>query len=324
MFFKDLEKSLAGNTIRMVYPEGVDERIIKAAAELAEGGIISPVVIGKPEDVKALAADAGVSTDGFEIIDMDTYPEKEEMVASFLERRAGRNTEEEIRSMLEDPNYFGTMLVYMGKVDGMVSGAVGSTGDTVRPALQIVRTKEGVSRISGAMLMFGPEGERYLFADIAINIDLSAEELAEVAVETAATAQAFGIDPKVAMLSFSTKGSAASPEQEKVAEATEIARKLAPELKIDGELQFDAAIDPATGASKAPGSDVAGHANVFIFPDLQSGNIGYKIAERLGGYQAIGPILQGLAAPIADLSRGCSVEDVVKLSLITGKQVLEG
>jgi phosphate acetyltransferase len=213
------------------------------------------------------------------------------------------------------------MMVYTGEVDGLVSGAVHSTANTVRPALQIIKTKPGVSRTSGAFIMQRGD-ERYLFADTAINIDPSADELAEIAVESAATAKAFGIDPRVALLSFSTKGSASGPMVTKVHEATEKAKKLAPDLPIDGELQFDAAFVPSVGAQKAPGSDVAGHATVFVFPELQSGNIGYKIAQRLGGFTAVGPILQGLNQPVSDLSRGASTEDVYQTALVTAMQVL--
>ena len=214
------------------------------------------------------------------------------------------------------------MLVKTDKANGMVSGAVHSTGDTVRPALQIIKTKPNVSRTSGAMVMLGKNGQRYVFADIAINITLEAKELAEVAVETSKTAELFGIDPKVAMLSFSTKGSAKHELSEKISQATEFAKELAPDLSLDGELQFDAAIVPEVAKQKAKDSSVAGNANVFIFPDLQSGNIGYKIAQRLGGFEAIGPILQGLNKPISDLSRGCNEEDVYKLAIITAAQSL--
>jgi phosphate acetyltransferase len=205
----------------------------------------------------------------------------------------------------------------------MVSGAIHSTGDTVRPALQIIKTKPGVSRTSGAFLMVrGRDQEKYLFSDCAINVNPSAQELAEIAVESAKTAELFDIEPKVAMMSFSTKGSAKSPEVEKVAEATKIAQELAPDFLIDGELQFDAAYIPGVAQLKAPDSQVAGQATVFVFPELQSGNIGYKIAQRFGGFEAIGPILQGLNKPVSDLSRGCNEEDVYKLSIITAAQSL--
>ncbi len=320
--FEELKAKLDGIDKTIVFPEGKDIRILGACARLKKDEIVTPIIIGKEEEVKEIAKNEGFDLEGIQIIDPDSYDEFDSMVDAFVERRKGKATEEQARILLKDSNYFGTMLVYLGKADGMVSGAVGSTGDTVRPALQIVKTVPGVSRISGAMVMMGPNNERYVFADIAINITLEADQLAELAVETAKTAKIFGIDPKVAMLSFSTMGSASSPEQEKVAEATRLAKEMAPELAIDGEMQFDAALVPSVGKKKAPESKVAGQANVFIFPDLQAGNIGYKIAERLGKFEAIGPILQGLNAPISDLSRGCSEEDVYKLAMITALQSL--
>lgn len=245
------------------------------------------------------------------------------MVASFVERRKGKVSEEDAQKLLRDVTYFGTMMVYMGLADGLVSGAVHSTGDTVRPALQIIKTKPGVSRTSGAFIMINSDkSKKYLFSDCAININPNAQELAEIAVESAKTAELFGIEPNVAMLSFSTKGSAKSEEALKVAEATKIAQELAPNYNIDGELQFDAAFVPSVGKQKAPDSQVAGQATVFVFPEIQSGNIGYKIAQRFGNFEAIGPILQGLNKPISDLSRGCNEEDVYKLAIITANQAL--
>ena len=214
-------------------------------------------------------------------------------------------------------------MVHMGLADGLVSGAVHSTGDTVRPALQIIKTKPGVSRTSGAFIMINSDkSKKYLFSDCAININPNAQELAEIAVESAKTAELFGIEPNVALLSFSTKGSAKSEEALKVAEAARIAKELAPNYNIDGELQFDAAFVPSVGKQKAPDSSVAGEATVFVFPEIQSGNIGYKIAQRFGNFEAIGPILQGLNKPISDLSRGCNEEDVYKLAIITANQAL--
>lgn len=318
--FNELKEVINGKDKKIVFPEAKDPRILRAAARLQEEGLLTPVLIGKPEEVRKAAQEAAANIEQIEIMDPDQYDEFEAMVTAFVERRKGKATQEEAKIILKDGNYFGTMLTYLGKVDGMVSGAVGSTGDTVRPALQIVKTVPGASRTSGAMIMMGPNGERYLFADIAINVTLDEQQLAEVAIASAKTAKLFGIDPKVAMLSFSTMGSASSPEQEKVANATRIAKELAPDLAIDGEMQFDAAIVPSVGEKKAPESKVAGHANVFIFPDLQSGNIGYKIAQRLGQFEAIGPILQSLNAPISDLSRGCNEEDVYKLAIITAAQ----
>ena len=275
------------------------------------------------EEVKKAAQSRGISLEGFEILDPDTYPAWDEMVAAFVERRKGKATKEQAEQILKDVNYFGTMLTYMGVTQGMVSGAVHSTGDTVRPALQIIKTKPGVSRTSGAFLMVrGRDQEKYLFSDCAINVNPNAQELAEIAVASAKTAELFDIDPKVAMLSFSTKGSAKAEMVDKVVEATKIAQELAPDYTIDGELQFDAAYVPSVAAQKAPNSEVAGEATVFVFPDLQAGNIGYKIAQRFGGFEAIGPILQGLNQPVSDLSRGCNEEDVYKLSIITAVQTL--
>lgn len=318
--FDELKAKLSGTNQTIVFPEGKDIRILGACARLKKDGILTPIIIGKLDEVSEVAREANIDLTDIQILDPDSYDEYDNLVDAFVERRKGKATLEDAKILLKDSNYFATMLVYTGKADGMVSGAVGSTGDTVRPALQIVKTVPGVSRISGAMIMVGANNERYVFADIAINISLEPDQLAEVAVQTAKTAELFGIDPKVAMLSFSTMGSASSPEQEKVAEATRLAKEMAPDLAIDGEMQFDAAFVPSVGKSKAPNSKVAGQANVFIFPDLQAGNIGYKIAERLGNLEAIGPILQGLNAPISDLSRGCSEEDVYKLAIITALQ----
>lgn len=314
-----LKAQIEGKNVRIVLPEGTEPRIIEAASRLHKEGILVPVLVGSVDAVKAVANEKNIDLDGVEILDPANYDEFDAMVAAFVERRKGKAAEEDARKKLLDENYFGTMLTYMGKVDGMVSGAVHSTGDTVRPALQIIKTKPGVSRTSGAFVMI-KEDTKYIFGDCAINIELDAEGLAGVAVESAKTAKMFGIDPKVAMLSFSTKGSAKHDLATKVEEATKLAHELDPELALDGELQFDAAIVESVGQQKAPGSKVAGNANVFIFPSLEAGNIGYKIAQRLGGFEALGPILQGLNKPITDLSRGCNAEDVYKLSIITACQ----
>lgn len=306
---------------RMVYPEGTDPRIIGAAVRLVKEGEILAILLGDEEEIKRVAGENNFDLDqaGIEIINHKTA-DITEMKERFLEIRKGKNTEDQAEEMLRNQNYFGTMMVKMGQADAMIAGAVSSTGDTIRPALQIIKTQEGNSRISGAMLMIGPGEEKYIFADIAINISHEPEGLAEVAQQSAQTAKLFKIDPKIAFLSFSTKGSAPSEEAQKVIDAVKIAKDKYQDLCIDGEMQFDAAIDPTVASLKAPDSPVAGQANVFVFPDLNAGNIGYKIAQRLGGYEAIGPILQGLAAPIADLSRGCNEEDVYKLSIITALQ----
>ena len=316
---ESLKAQIEGKNVRIVLPEGKEPRILEAASRLHKEGILVPVLVGSVDAIKAVAAEKNIDIEGVEIFDPANYDEFDAMVDSFVERRKGKATIEDAKKKLLDENYFGTMLTYMGKVDGMVSGAVHSTGDTVRPALQIIKTKPGVSRTSGAFVMM-KDDTRYIFGDCAINIELDAEGLAGVAVESAKTAKMFGIDPKVAMLSFSTKGSAKHDLATKVEEATKLAHELDPELELDGELQFDAAIVESVGNQKAPGSKVAGHANVFIFPSLEAGNIGYKIAQRLGGFEALGPILQGLNKPITDLSRGCNAEDVYKLSIITACQ----
>lgn len=321
--FEKLADQLRGQDKTIVFPEGEDPRVLGAAIRLKKDQLVEPLVLGNQEAVEKVAGENGFDLTGLQILDPATYPaeDKQAMHDALLERRNGKNTPEQVDQMLEDISYFATMLVYMGKVDGMVSGAVHATGDTVRPALQIIKTKPGSHRISGAFIMQKGE-ERYVFADCAINIELDAPTMAEVASQSAETAKLFGIDPKVAMLSFSTKGSAKGDMVTKVAEATKLAKEANPDLAIDGELQFDAAFVPSVGELKAPGSDVAGHANVFIFPSLEAGNIGYKIAQRFGGFEAIGPVLQGLNAPVADLSRGTDEEAVYKVALITAAQAL--
>lgn len=321
--FEEVASQIKGKNKSIVFPEGEDPRVLGAAVRLQKDDLLKPVVLGKKADIEKTAKDNSLDISNLEIIDPDQYPEadKKAMFDALLERRKNKNTPDQVKQMLTDISYFGTMLVYMGKVDGMVSGAVHSTGSTVRPALQIIKTKEGVHRISGAFLMQKGD-QRYIFADCAINITLDAPTMAEVAIQSAKTAKLFGIDPKVALLSFSTKGSAKGEMVTKVADATDLVHKNAPDLPADGELQFDAAFVPEVGKLKAPGSKVAGHANVFVFPSLEAGNIGYKIAQRFGGFSAVGPILQGLNAPIADLSRGCNEDDVYHVAMITAAQAL--
>lgn len=321
--FDSLKFKIVRRNIKIVFPEATDPRILGAAARLNAEELVTPVLVGNKEEIAKAAAARGITIDSFEIYDPNNYPEWDAMVEAFVERRNGKATKEQAEEILKDVNYFGTMLTYMGITDGMVSGAIHSTGDTVRPALQIIKTKPGVSRTSGAFLMVrGRDQEKYLFSDCAINVNPTAQELAEIAVDSAKTAELFDIEPKVAMMSFSTKGSAKAPEVDKVVEATKIAQAMAPEYLIDGELQFDASYVASVGQLKAPDSPVAGQATVFVFPELQSGNIGYKIAQRFGNFEAIGPILQGLNKPISDLSRGSNEEDVYKLSIITAAQTL--
>lgn len=322
--FGGLREKILGKNMKIVFPEGNDERVVRAAARLKFEGLLEPIILGQSEEVRNLLTKLGFADQDYTIINPNEYADFDKMKEAFVDIRKGKATLEDADKMLRDVNYFGVMLVKMGLADGMVSGAIHSTADTVRPALQIIKTKPGISRTSGVFLMNRENtSEHYVFADCAINIDPTAQELAEIAVNTAETAKIFDIDPKIAMLSFSTKGSGKAPQVDKVREATEIAKGLNPDLALDGELQFDAAFVPETAAIKAPDSAVAGQANTFIFPDLQSGNIGYKIAQRLGMFDAIGPILQGLNKPVNDLSRGSSAEDIYKLAIITAAQAIE-
>ncbi len=322
-----LKDKLSGKNVRIVLPEGEDERVLTAAVELQGSDYVTPIVLGDVDKINALAADKSLNIEGLKVIHPEKSDLKAELVEKFVERRKGKATEEQAQSFLNDVNYFGTMLVYAGYADGLVSGAAHSTADTVRPALQIIKTKPGVSKTSGVFFMI-KEDQQFIFGDCAINPELGASDLAEIAVESAKTAQSFGMDSRVAMLSFSTKGSAKSDDTEKVVEAVQLAQeKIASEglsdVVIDGEFQFDAAIVPEVAKKKAPGAQIQGDANVFVFPSLEAGNIGYKIAQRLGGYDAVGPVLQGLNSPVNDLSRGCSTEDVYNLSIITAAQSLQ-
>ena len=315
--------SIKGKNLKIVFPEGKDPRILKAAIRHKEDGLLIPIVLGDKGLIQKVADENNLKLGDLQIIDPNYDDNFNLLVEKFVEARKGKATKMDAEYLLKkDNNYYGVMLVKAGLADGMVSGAIGTTGDTIRPALQIIKTVPGISRVSGIMIMIGPNGEQYVFADTAVNITLESQEMAEVAIETAYTAKSFGIDPKVALLSFSTKGSARHDLVDKVSKATKKAHEIDPNVPLDGELQFDAAIDPVTAKNKAPKSEVAGHANVFIFPDLQAGNIGYKIAQRLGGYKALGPILQGLKSPVNDLSRGCSAEDVYEIAIITASQAI--
>ena len=319
------ENAIKGKNLTIVFPEGKDPRILGAAIRHKNDGILNPIVLGDKGQIQKVADENDLKLGDLQIVDPEYDENFPKLVDLFVEVRKGKATERDAEYMLKkDNNYYGVMMVKAGIADGMVSGAVGTTGDTIRPALQLIKTKPGTSRVSGIMIMIGPNGEQLVFADTAVNITLESQEMAEVAVESAESARLFGIDPKVALLSFSTKGSAKHDLVDKVSKATRKAKEMAPDLPLDGELQFDAAIDPITAAKKAPKSEVAGHANVFIFPDLQAGNIGYKIAQRLGGYKALGPILQGLNSPVNDLSRGCSEQDVYEIAIITASQAISG
>lgn len=317
---ENITKKLEGTNARIVLPEGEDIRVLGAAFRLKDEGVVTPVVLGRTAAVEETAKKLGRDLADLEFIDIETVPNREEYAQKYFELRKGKVDEEKAKERMLIGNYYGTMLVHEGKADGMVSGAVGTTGDTVRPALEIIKTVPGTSRTSGAFLMVRGD-ELYLMADCAINIDVDSQILAEIAVNSNKTAKQFGIDePKIAMLSFSTKGSAKGDLVDKVRNATELAHEMDPEMAVDGELQFDAAFVPSVGEKKAPGSKIAGNANVFIFPSLEAGNIGYKIAQRFGGFEAIGPVLQGLKKPVNDLSRGCNEDEVVSLVKVTAAQ----
>ena len=331
--FENLIEILKANPRKIVYTEGSDARILESAARLKKDGFLTPILVGNVDEVKAAAAKGGFDIEGLEIIEPLTYPEMDAMVDKMVELRRGKMTPDECRKALSKGNYFGTMLVKMGYADSLLGGATYSTADTVRPALQIVKTKKGAHLVSSCFILVRGE-EKLAMGDCAINISYedsvdkdgnvtlsAAQKLAEVAIESAKTAKVFGIDPKVAMLSFSTNGSGKGGTVKLSHDATIIAKEMDPELKIDGEMQFDAAVAPEVGQLKFPGSPVAGHANTFIFPTIEAGNIGYKIAQRLGGFEAYGPILQGLAAPINDLSRGCNADEVYKMAIITAAMV---
>ncbi|WP_020007593.1 phosphate acetyltransferase [Salinicoccus albus] len=320
-FLSDLKSNLEGKNVKIVFPEGTDPRILTAAVELEETTYVHPIVLGDEEEIYMTAKEEGLDISHLELIDPKTCKDKDELAEAFVERRKGKVTHDQAADILLDENYFGTMLVYTGRASGLVSGAVHSTPDTVRPALQIIKTKPGVTRTSGVFFMLRGD-ELYIMGDCAINPEMDADELAEVAVETAKTARSFHVEPKVALLSFSTRGSAKTEETEKVRLAAQYAQENLPETPIDGELQFDAAFVPSVADKKAPGSALGGQANVFIFPSLEAGNIGYKIAQRLGGFEAYGPILQGLNQPVNDLSRGCNKDEVFNLALFTATQAL--
>ncbi len=327
--FENLIEVLKNDPRRIVFTEGHDARILEAAARLKKDGFLTPVLIGNVDAVTGKAKECGFDIDGLEIIDPAAYEGMEEMVATMVELRKGKMTPEECRANLLKGNYFGTMLVKQGKADALLGGATYSTADTVRPALQLVKTRKGANLVSSCFILVRGD-EMLAMGDCAINISYedkkdkegnvvltAAQQVAEVAIETARTAKKFGMDPKVAMLSYSTKGSGKGAGPEMMRNAAAIVREMEPELAIDGEMQFDCAVSPVVGQLKFPGSTVAGYANTFIFPEIQSGNIGYKIAQRLGGFAAFGPILQGLNAPINDLSRGCNAEEVYQMAIIT-------
>jgi len=319
--FESLINKLRANPRKIVFTEGTDPRILEASARLLSGTFLTPVLVGNEEEILAAAEKIGFNVRGAIIIDPAKFEDMDKMVDAMVELRKGKMTAEQCRDALMQANYFGTMLVKMGYADALLGGATYSTADTVRPALQIIKTKPGSKIVSSCFIMVrdSASGEREVLAmgDCAFNIAPTEDELVEIGLETAKTAKIFGVDPKVAYLSYSTKGSGKGEDVDKVRNACAKAKAAAPELCIDGEMQFDAAVSPTVGQLKFPGSPVAGYANTFIFPDINAGNIGYKIAQRLGGFDAYGPILQGLNAPINDLSRGCNAQEVYSMAIIT-------
>lgn len=330
-FIENLKSRAAQNKKRIVLPEGYEERNLKAADQVLAEGFADIIIIGDPKQIEENAKKWNLQNiSKASIVDPKSHAKKEEYANLLYElRKAKGMTIEKATQLVEDPLYLGCIMIKAGDADGEVSGADNATGNVLRPAFQIIKTKPGISVVSGAFLMFLKDksyGENGLmvFADCAVHPNPTAEELAEIAVATGQTARVLGgFEPRIAMLSFSTKGSAKHDMVTKVVTATELAKAKAPDLQIDGELQADAALVASVGEKKAPGSTIAGHANVLIFPTLEVGNIAYKLVQRLAGAEAIGPVLQGIAAPINDLSRGCSVSDIVKMIAITANQAID-
>ena len=320
--FENMIQKLKKDPKKIVFTEGTDVRILEASARLLSSDFLKPVLVGNEEDVKRIAAEKGFCIDGAEIIDPEKYDRFDEMVDLLCELRKKKGmTKEEANVILKKGNYFGTMLVKMGEADALLGGATYSTADTVRPALQIIKTKPGYNIVSSCFILTRPtengNNEVLAMGDCALNIDPNEDELVDIAIGTAECGKNFGIDPKIAFLSYSTKGSGKGESVDKMRNAAAKAKEARPDLPIEGELQFDAAVSPTVANTKCPGNPVAGQANVFIFPDINAGNIGYKIAQRLGNFDAYGPILLGLNAPINDLSRGCNADEVYSMSIIT-------
>lgn len=320
--FGQLISILKKNPKKIVFTEGSDPRILEAASRLLASSFLHPILVGNEEEIYEAAEESGFNIRGAEIIDPAKFDKMDEMVALFCELRKKKGvTEEQARKTLAQANYFGTMLVKMGMADALLGGATYSTADTVRPALQLIKTKPGNSIVSSCFILVRPsatgDAEVLAMGDCAINIHPNEDELVEIAKETAECAKIFGVDPKVAFLSYSTLGSGKGEDVDKMRNAAAKTKLAVPDLPIEGEMQFDAAVSPRVARVKCPDSDVAGHANTFIFPDINAGNIGYKIAQRLGSFEAYGPILLGLNAPINDLSRGCNAAEVYSMAIIT-------
>lgn len=319
MIINELEGKVKGKGIRIVFTEGWDPRVQRAVIDLQANDVVHPILLGSPEQIQKCSEENGLDVSNIEQINPLNYEGIEEMAVKMVELRRGKMDLEQCRKALQSSNYFGTMLVQMGIADGLLGGATYSTADTIRPALQLVKTAPGQPLVSSCFLLV-KGSEQYIMGDCSININPTPDELVEITVQTAHTARQFGIEPKVALLSYSSMGSAKGECVAKMAEAATRLKRMPIDFEVDGEMQFDCAVAPEVAALKAPNSKVAGHANTFIFPNLSSGNIGYKIAARLGGWQAIGPVLQGLNAPINDLSRGCTSQEIYKMAIVTAAQ----
>ena len=320
--FGQLIQILKKSPKKIVFTEGSDPRILEAASRLLASNFLHPILVGDTDEIFSAAEESGFNIRGAEIIDPKKFDRMDEMIELFCEIRKSKGvTPEQAKEILAQGNYFGTMLVKMGIADALLGGATYSTADTVRPALQLIKTKPGNSIVSSCFILVRPsatgENEVLAMADCAINIKPTEDELVEIAGEAAECAKIFGVDPKVAFLSYSTLGSGAGEDVDKMRNAAAKCREKYPDLPIEGEIQFDAAVSPRVARTKCPNSEVAGHANTFIFPDINAGNIGYKIAQRLGNFDAYGPILLGLNAPINDLSRGCNPSEVYSMAIIT-------
>ncbi len=319
--FRLMIQKLKKNPKKIVFTEGEDPRILEAAARLLSGTFLTPILIGDPERIHAVAEDECLNIRGITVLQPHTYDKMDEMVARMVELRRGKMSEEQCRAALQKGNYFGTMLVAMKEADCLLGGATYSTADTVRPALQLIKTKPGNKIVSSCFILvrpFATGGNQVLaMGDCAINIDPTEDDLVEITQEVAMCARRFGVDPRVAMLSYSTMGSGAGPVVDKMRNACKKLQALDLDFPVDGEFQFDAAVSPTVARLKAPNSNVAGRANTFIFPDISAGNIGYKVAQRMGNFDAYGPILLGLNAPINDLSRGCNALEVYSMAIIT-------
>lgn len=319
MINKLIEK-IKGKGTRIVFTEGSDPRILEAAVRLHKEDILVPVLLGNRAEITGAAAAHGFDVSGIEMLDPHEYKNMEMMVRRVIELRKGKMDEEQARAACLKTNFFGTMYVELGCGDGLLGGATYSTADTVRPALQLVKTRPGNSIVSSCFIMMKEGAETLVMGDCSINIDPSADDLVEITLQTAHTVRQFGVEPRVGLLSYSTLGSAKGASVDKVKEAATRLKRMPLDFGVEGEVQFDCAVAPEVASLKAPDSAIAGNINTFIFPNIDSGNIGYKIAARLGGYEAIGPILQGLNAPINDLSRGCNADEVFKMAIVTAAQ----